>query len=326
MTKIVYFLPMARILLVAFEGAQTLDVTGPAEVFAATNRELEEDAYQITLAAVGGKNIRMSSGIVARTRDLRRVRPGRGDTVIVAGGEQPHVAAAARDTACLRWLRRANGKVRRMASVCSGAFVLAAAGILDGLRATTHWSACDQLALFRPQVTVDRDAVFVREGSVWTSAGVTTGIDMALAMVEDDRGRAVADAVAGRLVLYLRRPGFQSQFSDALVAQSARSAPLGSVVAWARAHLRDADLERLARQAGLSQRTFHRRCLAHLGTTPAKLLDKLRVEHARTLLATTQLPLKTLATSCGFGSAARMKRAFARELGMAPRDYKMLHT
>jgi transcriptional regulator GlxA family with amidase domain len=154
---------------------------------------------------------------------------------------------------------------------------------------------------------------------------VTTGIDMALAMVEDDRGRAVADAVAGRLVLYLRRPGFQSQFSDALVAQASGSNPLGSVVAWARAHLRDADLPRLARQAGLSLRTFHRRCLAHLGTTPAKLLDKLRVEHARTLLATTALPTKTLVATCGFGTAARMKRAFAREMGMVPRDYKMLH-
>ncbi|HWZ93398.1 MAG TPA: DJ-1/PfpI family protein [Polyangiaceae bacterium] len=325
MTKIVYFLPMARIVIVAFEGAQTLDVTGPAEVFAATNRELKTAAYQIVLTALGLQRIAMSSGIVASVRDLRRVRPESRDTVIVVGGEEAYVASAARDETLLRWVRRANGKVQRMASVCAGAFVLAAAGILDGLRATTHWSACDRLAQFRPQITVDRNAVFVREGSLWTSAGVTTGIDMALAMVEEDHGRAVADAVAGRLVLFVRRPGFQSQFSDALVAQSAGSDPLGSVVAWARAHLRDADIERLARQAGLSVRTFHRRCLAHLGTTPAKLLDKLRVEHARTLLATTEMPTKALVATCGFGSAAQMKRAFARELGMAPRDYKLLH-
>jgi transcriptional regulator GlxA family with amidase domain len=258
-------------------------------------------------------------------RDLGRVRPLRRDTVLVVGGEEAAVAAAIGDGAYLAWISRANGRVHRIASVCSGAFLLAAAGILDGRRATTHWSACDQLARFRPQVTVDRNAVFVREGSVWTSAGVTTGIDMALAMVEDDQGRAVADAVAGRLVLYLRRPGFQSQFSDTLIAQSDGSDPLGGIVAWARAHLRVADIELLARQAGLSLRTLHRRCQTNLGTTPAKLLDKLRVEHARTLLATAELPTKALAASCGFTSVARMKRAFARELGMTPRDYKMLH-
>jgi transcriptional regulator GlxA family with amidase domain len=325
MTKIVYFLPMPRIVVIAFDGAQTLDVTGPAEVFAATNRQLGAPVYEIVLAAPGGGTIRTSSGIAAHARGLRRVRPRRHDTVIVAGGEEAPVTALVRDQACLGWLRRARGRVHRLASVCTGAFVLAEAGLLDGLRATTHWQACDRLARYRPAVTVDRNAVFVREGSVWTSAGVTTGIDMALAMVEEDRGRAVADAVAGRLVLYLRRPGFQSQFSDALVAQSSGSDPLGSVVGWARAHLPDADIERLARQAGLSPRTFHRRCLAHLGTTPAKLLDKLRVEHARTLLATSALPTKTLVATCGFGTVARMKRAFARELGMAPRDYRMLH-
>jgi transcriptional regulator GlxA family with amidase domain len=210
--------------------------------------------------------------------------------------------------------------------VCSGAFLLAAAGILDGKRATTHWSACDRLATFRPQVTVDRNAIFVRDGSVWTSAGVTTGIDMALAMVEDDHGRAVADAIAGRLVLYVRRPGFQSQFSDALVAQSTGSDPLGDVIAWARAHLRDADVDRLAQHAGLSLRTLHRRCQEHAGTTPAKLLDKLRVEYARTLLATTSMPAKALAAASGFGSPARMKRAFQRELGLGPRDYRVLNS
>jgi transcriptional regulator GlxA family with amidase domain len=174
-------------------------------------------------------------------------------------------------------------------------------------------------------VTVDRNAIFVREGSIWTSAGVTTGIDMALAMVEDDHGRAVANAVAGRLVLYVRRPGFQSQFSDALVAQSIGSDPLGEVIAWARGHLREADVERLARRAGLSLRTLHRRCQEHAGTTPAKLLDKLRVEYARMLLSTTSMPAKALAVASGFGSPARMKRAFQRELGIGPRDYKMLN-
>jgi transcriptional regulator GlxA family with amidase domain len=316
---------MRRILVVAFDGAQTLDVTGPAEVFAATNRQLGRAEYEVTLAATGGGSIGTSSGIVMRARDLRRVRPRDIDTVVVSGGEDDAVAAAVGDAACLRWIRRASAVVRRMSSVCSGAFVLAAAGLLDGKRATTHWSACDRLAAFRPSVTVDRNAIFVREGRVWTSAGVTTGIDMALAMVEDDHGRAAADGVAGRLVLYVRRAGFQSQFSDALVAQTSAADPLGGAITWARAHLGEADVDRLARRTGLSLRTLHRRCLEHMGTTPARLLDKLRVEHARTLLSSTPMSTKALAVACGFGNPARMKRAFERELGMGPRQYALLH-
>jgi transcriptional regulator GlxA family with amidase domain len=209
--------------------------------------------------------------------------------------------------------------------VCSGAFVLAAAGILDGKRATTHWSAAGELARRYPAITVDSDAIFIRDGRVWTSAGVTTGIDMALAIVEDDLGRAVADDVAARLVLYMRRPGFQSQWSAALVAQTADSDPLGPAIAWARANLASADVDALARHAGLSVRTLHRRCLEQLATTPAKLIDRLRVENARTLLATSRLPAKTLAAACGFGNPTRMNRAFERQLGIGPREYRILH-
>jgi transcriptional regulator GlxA family with amidase domain len=159
---------------------------------------------------------------------------------------------------------------------------------------------------------------------VWTSAGVTTGIDMALAMIEEDHDRALADAVASRLVLYARRPGFQSQFSDALVAQTRSSSPLARVIAWARAHLAHADVEVLARRAGMSVRTFHRRCLETLATTPAKLVEKLRVEHARTLLASSDVAPKALARACGFGTPVRMQRAFVRSLGMSPREYRLL--
>jgi transcriptional regulator GlxA family with amidase domain len=209
--------------------------------------------------------------------------------------------------------------------VCSGAFVLAAAGLLDGRRAATHWIGAEALQREYPAVSVDKNAIFVRDGSVWTSAGVTTGIDMALAIVEEDHGRALADALAAYLVLYVRRPGFQSQFSAALVAQTEASDPLGAAIAWARAHLDEADVERFARRAGMSLRTLHRRCLDRLATTPAKLLDKLRVEHARTLLATSDLAVKALAADCGFGNPARMKRAFEREIGISPRDYRVLH-
>jgi len=321
----VYFLPMRRVLMVAFEGAQTLDVTGPAEVFAGASRALERPVYEIVFASMGGGERASSSGLPMRTRDLARVAVRRDDTVIVAGGEDEAIRAAIADGRLAAWLRRATGRVRRMASVCSGAFILASAGLLDGKRAATHWMGCDQLARLFPQVTVDPNAIFVVDGNLWTSAGVTTGIDMALAMLEQDHGRALADRVAARLVLYVRRPGFQSQFSDAQVAQSDGSDPLGPAITWARRHLAEADVETLARRAGLSVRTLHRRCLETLNTTPGKLVDKLRVEHARTLLSSSALPAKTLAAQCGFGNAVRMRRAFERELGLGPREYRALH-
>jgi transcriptional regulator GlxA family with amidase domain len=325
MTTFSYFLPMGRIVVIAFDGVQTLDATGPAEVFAAATGVVGRPVYSLHYASVGGGDRTTSSALTIRTRDLRRLQPARGDTIVVAGADEPAVRVAMADVALLRWLRRAAPIVSRLTSVCSGAFILAAAGLLDGKRATTHWLGCTRLAEMFPAIAVDRNAIFIREGGIWTSAGVTTGIDMALAIVEEDHGRAVADAVASRLVLYVRRPGFQSQFSDALVAQTAKSNPLGPAIGWARANLDEVDVEAFARRAGLSVRTLHRRCLDQLATTPARLLDKLRVEHARTLLATTDLVLKTLSARCGFGNAVRMNRAFERELGMGPREYRVLH-
>ncbi|HEX3757879.1 MAG TPA: DJ-1/PfpI family protein [Kofleriaceae bacterium] len=313
-----------RVVIIGFEGVQTLDLTGPAEVFAAASRSAGRAVYRVVIASVGGGVRTTTCGLTVRTVDLRRIRPGRRDTVVVAGGETEAVRRAVADRALLGWLGRAAPVVQRVASVCSGAFLLAAAGLLDGRRAATHWEACDELARRFPRVTVDPNAIFVRDGAVWTSAGVTTGIDMALAIVEDDLGRALADAVAARLVLYIRRPGFQSQFSAALVAQAAGDT-LGPAIAWTRANLAAADVEALARRAGLSVRTLHRRCLAQLATTPARLIEKLRVEHARTLLATSDHPAKVLATRCGFGNPTRMKRAFEREIGIGPREYRVLH-
>ena len=323
----IHFLPMAlpRVILVAFAGAQGLDVFGRAEAFAAVARAIGTPAYDVVLAASRAGTLRATSGIALGARALGRLRPRASDTVIVVGGDAPAIRAAVHDAALVGWIARAAPRVRRIGSVCSGAFVLANAGVLDGRRAATHWAACDELARYRPAVAVDRDAIFVRDGCVWTSAGVTTGIDMALAMIEEDHDRRVADTVAARLVLYARRPGFQSQFSDALVAQRAASDPLGPLVAWARANLRGPlDVERLARRAGLSVRTLHRRCVEELGTTPRRLVAQLRVEQARTLLQTTRLGTKTVAARCGFGSAPGMARAFADELGLTPRDYRLL--
>jgi transcriptional regulator GlxA family with amidase domain len=279
--------------------------------------------YGVVIASPAGGLVAASSGTALATTPLRRIRLERRDTVLVSGGTEQALTVAIADRRLLGFVARAEGAVERLGSVCSGAFVLAAAGVLDGRRAATHWAACERLARFRPAVTVDRDAIFLRDGPVWTSAGVTTGIDMALAMVERDHGHGLADAVAAQLVLYVRRPGFQSQFSSALVAQQAGSAPLGPTIAWARAHL-GATIEDLARHAGMSMRTFHRRCLADAGLTPAKLLDRLRVEHARSLFRTSRLTAKEVAAASGFSSPARMSAAFRRELGVLPSSYRFI--
>lgn len=331
-----------RVVMVVFPGVQTLDLTGPAEVFATANRALAHaarrsadhargsqppsvtGAYEVVVASIDGGELVTSCGLPIRTRRLSTLKPRPDDTVLVAGADTAPITQAARDQALLRWVQSAAPIVRRIGSVCSGAFVLAAAGVLDGKCAATHWSACEQLARLFPKVEVDKNAIFVTDGTVWTSAGVTTGIDMALAMVEADLGREIADQIAARLVLYMRRPGYQSQWSDALVAKNGAAA-LAPAISWARANLAKADLESLAKHAGLSLRTFHRRCLDHLSTTPAKLLEKLRVERARDLAEANDVPAKTLAATCGFSSAAQMTRAFERELGVSPRAYRLLH-
>jgi transcriptional regulator GlxA family with amidase domain len=325
--EVLYFLPMGtRVLLVGFDGADGLDLFGPAEVFAGASRRLGAPVYEVIVAAAGGGGaMRLTSGASVAARDLATLRPQAADTVIVAGGDDRALAVAAGDATLARWLVRAAGVVRRIGSVCDGAFILASAGILDGKRATTHWSSCERLARRHPAIDVDREAIFVHDGRVWTSAGVTTGIDMALSMVEEDHGRQLADIVAAHLVMPLRRPGFQSQLSEELVAQTSASDPLGPVVAWVLANLRaPLDVNRLARQAGMSARSLHRRCLQSLGITPAKLIEKLRVEQARTLLATTQLGTKAIAARCGFGPAPRMTRAFERALGVAPQAYRSM--
>jgi transcriptional regulator GlxA family with amidase domain len=316
---------MMRVILLAFDGAQGLDVFGPAEVFAGVGRHTGAPGYEVIVVSPGGGSIRATSGVALGTKGIGRVRLRADDTLLAVGGTDEGLRRVASSVALTRWLKRASTKVRRIGSVCSGAFLLAQAGILDGRRVATHWSACEKLAAFRPQLTVDPNAIFVQEGKIWTSAGVTTGIDMALAMVEEDHGRRAADTIAARLVLHARRPGFQSQFSETLVAQTSTSDPLGPAVAWARANVRSGvDVPGLARKAGLSVRTLHRRCAEDLGTTPAKLIERLRVEHARTLLTTTDLGTKGVASRSGFRSASRMARAFQRTLGVLPRDYRLV--
>jgi transcriptional regulator GlxA family with amidase domain len=202
---------------------------------------------------------------------------------------------------------------------------LAGAGLLDGRRAATHWLVCQDLARYRPQISVDANAIFVRDGNLWTSAGVTTGIDMALALVEEDWGRRVADSVAARLVVYARRPGFQAQFSETLVAQSNADEPLARALELLRkAPSGKLSVLELAQAAGLSLRTLHRRCKEEMGSTPAKLIERLRTEHARLLITTTPLEAKVIAARSGFENPARMAHAFQRTLGVSPRAYRAL--
>jgi transcriptional regulator GlxA family with amidase domain len=301
-----------------------LDVTGPLQVFATAN-ELLADAggappYVIRVVAKGGPGVASSAGLEIAAGPLPRVVAAL-DTLIVAGG--PGVEAASADPALVDWVRRRAGRARRVASVCTGAFLLAASGVLDGRRAATHWSVCAEFARRFPAVRVEPDPIFVRDGSVWTSAGVTAGIDLALALVEQDLGRAAALAVARYLVVFLKRPGGQAQFSEALSLQSAEER-FGALHDWIGKHLADdISLPLLADRAGMSERSFSRHYLEATGLTPARAVERLRVEAARRLLSESHLPVKRISRRCGFGSEETMRRSFLRVLSTTPQDYRI---
>jgi len=306
---------MRRVVIVAFPDVQSLDVAGPVEVFAAAG------GYRVEVVAPVAGLVRASSGlglwVDAALADVR----GPIDTLVVAGGEGTRGVVA--DEAFVGAIRRLAPACRRVASVCSGAFALAAAGLLDGKRATTHWGWCDVLASAFPKVTVEPDRIFVRDGDVWTSAGVTAGIDLALAMVEEDVGRDVALAVARRLVVFLKRPGGQSQFSAHLAGQLADRRPLSELQAWIADHL-DSDLsvERLADRAAMSVRNFSRMFSREVGVTPARFVERARVDGARRLLEESTASVDEIAARCGFGTAETMRRTFLRSLHVTPTDYR----
>jgi transcriptional regulator GlxA family with amidase domain len=311
---------MRRVVILAFDGVQTLDVTGPFEVFGAAAR-LSPRAYSVEVVAPAADPIRTGSGLaIVPERAASAVR-GPIDTLVIAGGDG--VLAAAADEALVRWVTRAAGRSRRVASVCTGAFMLARAGLLDGRRAATHWASAGELARRHPEVRIDPDAIFVRDGDVWTSAGVTAGMDLALALVEADLGRRVALEVARWLVVFVRRPGGQSQFSSHLRAQVAEREPLRELQEWTGAHL-DADLSvpALAARACMSERNFARAFAREVGMTPAAYVEGLRVDDARVRLEATGQKLEAVARECGFGTVETMRRAFHRRLGVGPADYR----
>ncbi len=312
-----------RVDVLAFPDVQLLDVAGPLQVFAAANEQVSRlhaaAPYAIRVIAPDGAEIRATSGLTFATERLPDPAEPL-DTLIVAGGQG--VMRAAEDESLVEWLKARAGSARRTASVCTGAFLLAAAGLLDRRRAVTHWEYCDLLARRHPAVTVERDPIFVRDGPMWSSAGVTAGIDLSLALVEEDLGRAVALCVARQLVVFLKRPGGQAQFSAALSLQSADDRFAG-LHGWLAEHLAEnLTLSRLAAQAGMSERTFLRRYREATGLSPARAIERLRVEAARQLLADTRLSAKRIAARCGFGSEETMRRGFARLQGVSPLDYR----
>jgi transcriptional regulator GlxA family with amidase domain len=310
-----------RIAILAFEGAQTLDVTGPYEVFSIANRVAGGDAYSVEIVAPGSAPLRTGSGLaILPDRATTSVR-GTLDTLVVAGGDG--VLDAIEDATLVRWVARTAGRSRRIASVCTGAYMLARAGLLDGRRAATHWASADDLARRHPKVRVDPEAIFVRDGDVWTSAGVTAGMDLALALVEEDLGRRVALATARWLVVFVQRPGGQSQFSSHLRAQVADRQPLRELQEWMAANL-DAELSvpALAARACMSERNFARAFGREVGMTPAAYVEALRVDHARLRLESTGQKLEAVAHDCGFGTVETMRRAFHRRLGVGPAGYR----
>jgi transcriptional regulator GlxA family with amidase domain len=309
-----------RIVIVTSPGAQILDVTGPLEVFSTASRFLPSVNYRTQVVSSRGGPVVASCGLEFATTAIAGVR-NPVDTVVVAGG--PETDMCNRDEELLAQLRRLSRTSRRMTSVCSGAFLLAAAGLLDDRRATTHWRLCSDLAQEFPNVTVDADAIFVNDGNVWTSAGVTAGIDLALALVADDHGAPAAADVARQLVVYLRRSGGQAQFSALLAAQALDSEPVRDLLSWMPDHLDDdLSVAALARRLNLSERQFRRVFKTQVGVTPAEHVESVRLEAACRLLETTQSPIGHVARMCGFGAVETMNRTFRRRLGTTPGEHR----
>jgi transcriptional regulator GlxA family with amidase domain len=313
-------MPEPRIVVVGFPGSQILDIAGPLEVFSTASRYLAISPYSTHVVSVGGGPVRSTSGLEFATGPIDEI-VGDLDTLVISGGRD--IDQATNDTDLVSHIRRLAGRSRRVTSVCSGALLLAAAGLLDGKRATTHWADCAQLERDFPDVSVEPDAIYVHDGNVWTSAGVTAGIDLSLALVADDHGRKAAAVVARRLVVYLRRSGGQGQFSAVLAAQSANDEPIRDLLTWLPDHLTD-DLSVTAMSARthLSERQFSRTFKVEVGITPAEHVEAVRMEVACGLLETTLSTIEQIARVCGFGTPETMNRAFRRRLNTTPTDHR----
>jgi transcriptional regulator GlxA family with amidase domain len=312
-----------HIVLLAVSPAMELDIAGPMAVFDAVNRRdgTSSRAYETELLTTTAelKVAGLSGLCLAANRHYRDVRQ-EVDTLLVVGGTGARTTG---DPELLSWLQKIAVRVRRLGSVCTGAFLLAEAGLLDGRRATTHWAYASELAMRYPRVRVDSNPIWVQDGNVYTSAGVTTGMDLALGFVEQDHGSEVALAVARSLVLFLRRPGGQAQFSVSLSTQAVGRNSLLELQIWMAENLhRDLSVETLAERTAMSSRNFARSFVRELGITPARYVEQLRLEAARRRLEQTEMSLEEVSSACGFGSAEIMRRTFLRCLGITPGRYR----
>lgn len=309
------------VVIVVFPGLQALDLVGPMEVFAGANKQTGTEAYRTRVAATVAGPVTTSAGLDLHAPIALADVAEPIDTLVVVGGDGTEGALF--DDGLVAEIRRVAPLARRVASVCSGAFVLAQAGLLDGKRATTHWTVCDLLADVFPAVQVDPDPIFVRDGDVYTSAGVTAGMDLSLALVEDDLGRDIALAVARHLVLFLRRPANQSQFSAPLAAQMAERDGLRDAQRRVVEHPeQDCSVAALARLAAMSERHFARCFTEEVGVTPARFVERVRVETARRLLEDTDEGVEVVAAQAGFGTAETMRRTFLRTVRTSPSEYR----
>jgi transcriptional regulator GlxA family with amidase domain len=310
--------------ILAFPGVTLLDISGPAQVFAELREiELAGASYAMSYVSHAGGLVRTDVGMMIDTAPISSVRPDQIDTLVVPGG--PGIWELRRDAVLIEWISQALPNARRIASICLGAFVLAWTGALDGRRAATHWRYCPRLQDSFPNIRVEPNAIFVKDGRVWSSAGVSAGIDLALAMVEEDFGHTIALDVARRLVVFLKRPGGQSQFSTVLKAQASDvEGRFSALHAWIIENIAsDLKVERLAERAGMTPRTFARTYVNRTGMTPAIGVEALRVETARLLLESKQVGgVIEVARRAGFGDDERMRRAFLKHLGVSPSEYR----
>jgi len=312
------------VVFVAFDDFQLLDMAGPLDVLRIATLVGADPGYRTLVATAGGGTVRSESGLrIESDTSLTELLAGDDtiDTLVVVGGPGSELAAA--DEALVADVAALAARSRRITAVCSGAFVLAATGLLDGYRATTHWATCADLARRHPDVEVLPDQIYVRDRDRWTSAGVTAGIDLFLALVQADHGAELAHAVAGWLVVFVHLPGGQAQFSAQLLAQPARTPALDELLGWLPDHLdHDLAVEVLARRTGMSPRTFARSFRAETGTTPAAYVEGLRIEAARRLLETTDLTVETVAKQIGLHRVETLYRAFRRRAGTTPDRYR----
>jgi transcriptional regulator GlxA family with amidase domain len=310
------------IVIIVPQDAQSLDVSGPLDAFLEANRQAPDKCnYAVRLLSTGPDRVVKAGGMSVVTDSSIFDDEHPIDTLLVAG--TPNYAEAYTETALHVWLRRHAPRSRRHGSVCTGAFFLGGAGLLDGLNVTTHWQHAAELAEKFPAAKVVSDQIFVQDGSLWTSAGVTAGIDLALKLIEDDHGRDVALAVAKRLVVFLKRPGGQSQFSAHLAAQVATEERIQAVQHWILDHLPlELTVRNLASRAAMSVRNFTRVFQQEAGMTPADFVEMARVDSARRLLEDTDKPLQRVASSCGFANPDTMRRAFLRRIGVGPSEYR----